>query len=230
MSIESVIPYNHLILGHPLLLLPLIFPSIRVFCLLYPSGGQSIGASAWVLAMNIQNWFPFRIDWFDLAVQGTLKSFLQHHNSKASILRFSAFFIVQLLHTYIHRFMSTGKTIALTIRTWDISKTLEIHFNIRAPEMFLTTPWLHTHHSSFLARTRALKSRDSEVSHLRGLNYLLRLEIDVAPPATLIWNCTCIPHFLSDFDFFFFFLPKTLSEILEERREKRKERTRLRLR
>ena len=63
MSIESVIPYNHLILGHPLLLLPLIFPSIRVFCLLYPSGGQSIGASASasVLPMSIQGWFPLRL-------------------------------------------------------------------------------------------------------------------------------------------------------------------------
>ena len=81
------------------------------------SGGQSIGvsASASVLPMNIQDWFSFRMDWFDvLAVQGTLKSLLQHHSSKASILQHSAFSMVQLSHPY----MTTGKTIALTRRTF----------------------------------------------------------------------------------------------------------------
>ena len=80
---------------------------------LFSSGGQSIGVSASksVLPMNVQDWLPFRIDWFDLlAVQGTLKSLLQHHTSKPSILRHWAFFIVQLSHPY----MTTGKTIALT--------------------------------------------------------------------------------------------------------------------
>ena len=114
MSIESAIVSNHLLLCHSLLLLSSIFFSIRVFCLLYPSGGQSIGASAWVLAMNIQNWFPFRIDWFDLAVQGTLKSFLQHHNSKASVLWHLVFFMVQLSHPS----MTTGNTIALITQTF----------------------------------------------------------------------------------------------------------------
>ena len=90
MSIESVMPPNHLILCHPLLL-PSIFPSIRSFPMswLFASGGQRIGASASapVLPKNIQDWFSFRIDWFDLfAVQGTLKSLLQQHSSKASIL------------------------------------------------------------------------------------------------------------------------------------------------
>ena len=91
MSIESVMPSNHLIFCHPLLLLPSIFPSIMVFSVnqFFSSAGQSIGASASasVLPMNIQDWFPI---WFDLlTVQGTLKSLLQHHTSKASILRLS---------------------------------------------------------------------------------------------------------------------------------------------
>ena len=95
MPVESMMPSNHLILCLPLLLLPSIFPSIRVFLTsqLFTSGGQSIGASASasVLPMNIQ--VSFRIDWFDLlAFQGTLKSLVQHHNSKASILQHSAFF------------------------------------------------------------------------------------------------------------------------------------------
>ena len=82
----------------------------------FASGGQSTGvsASALVFPMNIQDWFPLRLDWFDLlAVQGTLKSLLQHHSSDASILQHSAFLIVQLLHPY----MTTGKTIALTRQT-----------------------------------------------------------------------------------------------------------------
>ena len=106
MSIESMIPSNHLILCRPLLLLPSIFPSIRVFQMsqFFASGGQSIGVShsASVLPMNIQNRFP--------AVQGTLKSLLQHHSSKVSILQRSAFLTVQHSHPY----MTTGNTIALT--------------------------------------------------------------------------------------------------------------------
>ena len=106
MSIVLVMPSNHLILCHPLLLPPSIFPISQFFA----SGGQSIGASASVLPMNIQEWFQiFRMDWFDLlAVQGTLKSLLQHHSSKASILQYPAFFTVQLSHPH----MTTGKTIA----------------------------------------------------------------------------------------------------------------------
>ena len=94
---------------------------------LFPSGGQSIGASASasVLPMNIQDWF-FRIDWFDLfAVQGTFKSLLQHHSSKASVFQCSAFFMVQLSHWY----MTTGKTIALTRWTF-IGKVMSLLFNI----------------------------------------------------------------------------------------------------
>ena len=114
MSIKSVMPSKHLIHCHPLLFLPSIFPSIRVFsnpvlrirCPNYLSFSFSINPSN-----EYSGLISFRIDWFDLlAVQGTLKSLLQHHSSKASILRCSAFFIVQLSHPY----MNTGKTIALT--------------------------------------------------------------------------------------------------------------------
>ena len=94
---------------------------------LFASGGQSTGvsASASVLPMNIQDLISFRIDLFDLlAVQGTLKSFLQHHSSKASVLQCSAFFIVQLSHPY----MTTGKTIALTRRTF-VGKVMSLLLN-----------------------------------------------------------------------------------------------------
>ena len=116
MSIESVMPSNHLILGHPLLLLPSIFPSIRVFsnesalCIRWPK--------YWSFSFNISpsnehsGLISFRMDWLDhLAVQGTLKSLLQHHSPKASVLQHSDFFIAQLSHPNV----TTGKTIALTI-------------------------------------------------------------------------------------------------------------------
>ena len=118
-SMELVMPSSHLILYHPLLLLPSIFPSIRVFF------NQSVLCVRWPkywsfsFSINPFNEHPglisFRMDWLDLlAVQGTLKTLLQHHSSKASVLRYSAFFIVQLSHPY----MTTGKTIALTRRTF----------------------------------------------------------------------------------------------------------------
>ena len=92
------------------------FPASGSFSMsqFFISGGQGIGVSASVLPMNIQDWFPLGLNGFDLAVQGTLKSLLQHHSSKVSILWRSAFFIVLLLHPY----MTTGKTIALTRRTF----------------------------------------------------------------------------------------------------------------
>ena len=115
MSIVSVMPSNHLILCCPLLLLPSIFPRIRVFskesalCIRWPKN--------WSFSINPFSEYSglsfFGIVWFDLVVQGTLKSILQHHNSKASNLRHSAFFIVQLSHPYI----TTGKTLTLTIQT-----------------------------------------------------------------------------------------------------------------
>ena len=116
MSIESVMPFNHLIFCHPLLLLPSVFPSIRVFSsklflrIRWPK--------YWSFSFSPSNEYSvlisFRTDWFVLlAVQGTLNSLLQHHSSKASILQCSAFFIVQLSHPY----MTIGKAIVLTIQT-----------------------------------------------------------------------------------------------------------------
>ena len=113
MSIESVMPSNHLILCHPLVLPPSIFPSIRVFS--NESVLHIMWPKYWSFSISPSNEYSglisFRIDWFDLlAVQGTLKNLLQHHSSKASILQCSAFFIVQLSHPY----MTARKTIALT--------------------------------------------------------------------------------------------------------------------
>ena len=130
MSIESVMSSNHLILCHPLLLLPSIFPSIRVFsnesalCIRWPN--------YWSFSFNISpsneysGLVSFRMDWLDLlAVQGTLKSLFQHHSSKASILQHSAFFILQLSHLY----MTIGKTIALTRWTF-VGKVMSLLFNM----------------------------------------------------------------------------------------------------
>ena len=130
MSIELVMPSNHLILCHPLLLLPSVFRSIRVFS--NESALRIRWPKYWSFSLNISasNEHPglvsFRMDWLDLlAVQGTLKSLLQHHSSKASILRHSAFFIVQLSHPY----MTPGKTIALTRRTF-VGKVMSLLFNM----------------------------------------------------------------------------------------------------
>ena len=130
MSIESVMPSNHLILCHILLLLPSIFPSIRVFS--NESALHIWWPKYWSFSFNISHsneysgLISLRMDWLDLlAVQGTLKSLLQHHSSKASILRHSAFFIVQLSHPY----MTTGKTIALT-RWTSVGKVISLLFNM----------------------------------------------------------------------------------------------------
>ena len=124
MSIELVMPSNHLILCHPLLLLPSIFSSIRIFS--NESALHIRWPKYWSFSFNISpsneysGLITFRMDWLDLlAVQGILKSLLQHHSSEASILRHSAFFIVQLSHPY----MTTGKAIALTKRTF-VSKVI----------------------------------------------------------------------------------------------------------
>ena len=129
-SIESVMPSNHLILCHPLLLLPSVFPSIRVFS--NKSGLQIRWPKYWSFSFSVSpsnehsGLISFRMDWLDLlAVQGTLKSLLHHHSSKASILRCSAFFRVQLSHSY----MTTGKTIALTRWTF-AGKVKSLLFNI----------------------------------------------------------------------------------------------------
>ena len=115
MSIKLVMPSNHLILCHPLLL-PSVFPSIRAFPMsqFFTSGGQNIGASVLVLPMNIQDWSLGLTGLISLQSKGTLKSLLQHHGSKVSIVWGSAFLVVQLSHPY----MTTGKTIVLTIQTF----------------------------------------------------------------------------------------------------------------
>ena len=128
MSIKSVMPSNHLILCHPILLLPSNFPSIRVFssesvlCIRWPK--------YWSFSFSISTsnedsgLISFRMDWLDFfAVQGTLKSLLQHHNSKASILQHSAFLVIQHSHPYV----TTGKTIALTRWTF-VGKVMPLLF------------------------------------------------------------------------------------------------------
>ena len=139
-SIESVMPSNHLILCHPLLLLPSIFPSIRVFSnesvhhIRWPKyWGFSFGISP---SNEYSGPISFRMDWLDLlAVQGTLNSLLQHHSSKASILRHSAFFIVQLSHPH----MTTGKTIALTRWTF-VGKVTSLLFNMLSRLVIIFLP------------------------------------------------------------------------------------------
>ena len=130
MSIESVMPSNHLILCHPLLFLPSIFPSIRVFS--NESALRIRWPKYWSFSFNISpssehpGMISFRMDWLDLlAVQGTLKSLLQHHSSKASICLRSGFFIVQLSHPY----MTIGKTIALTRWTF-VGKVMFLLYNM----------------------------------------------------------------------------------------------------
>ena len=151
-SIQSVMPSSHLILGRPLLLLPPIPPSIRVFsneltlhmrCPKYWCFSFSI-----IPSKEIPGLISFRIDWLDLlAVQGTLKSLLQHHSSKASILRCSAFFTFQLSHPY----MTTGKTVALTRQTF-VGKVMSLLFNMLSRLVItflprskhLLTSWMET--------------------------------------------------------------------------------------
>ena len=151
MSIESMMPSNHLILCHPFLLLPSIFPNIRVF------SNESVlhirWPKYWSFTFSISpssensGLISFRMDWLDLlAVQGTLKSLLQHHSSKASILRCSAFFMVQLSHPY----MTTGKTIALIRQTF-VGKVMSLLFNMLSRLVIAFLPrskrllilWLH---------------------------------------------------------------------------------------
>ena len=133
-------PSNHLILYHPLLLLPLIFSSIRVFS--NESALRIRWPKYWSFSFNISpsnehsGLISFRMDWLDLlADQGTLKSLLQHHSSKASIIQHSAFFIVQLSHPY----MTTGKTIALTRWTF-VGKVMSLLFNMLS-RLVITSPF-----------------------------------------------------------------------------------------
>ena len=165
MSVESVMPSNHLILCCPLLLLPLIFPSIKIFsnesalCIRWPK--------YWNFSFNISpssehpGLISFKMDWLDLlAVQGTLESLLQHHSSKSSILRCSAFFITQLTHPY----MTTGKIIALARQAF-VGKVMSLHFNMlsrlvitflpRSKRLFIS--WLQSP-SALILDSRKIKS------------------------------------------------------------------------
>jgi len=141
-------PSNHIILCHPLLLLPSIFPSIRVFS--NESALRIRWPKYWSFSFNISpskehpGLISFRMDWLDLlTVQGTLKSLLQHHSSKASILWHLAFCIVQLSHLY----MTTGKTIALT-RWIFVGKVMSLLFNSFSRVQLFVTPWTVACHAS----------------------------------------------------------------------------------
>ena len=164
-------PSNHLILCHPLLLLPSIFPRIRVF------SNESVLRIRWPkywsfsFSTNLSNEYSelisFRMDWLNLlAFQGTLKSLLQHHNSKASILWHSAFFVVQLSHPY----MTTGKTIALTRQTF-VGKVISLHFNMLS-RLIIT----------FLPRSKCLL-----VSWLQSLSAVI---LDPPPPKKNLFRRT----------------------------------------
>ena len=161
-------PSNHLILCHPLLLLPSIPPSIRVFS--NESTLHMRWPKYWSFSFSTSpfNEHPglisFRMDWLDLlAIQGTLKSLLQHHSSKASILRHSAFFTVQLSHPY----MTTGKTIALTRRTF-IGKVMSLLFNMLF-RLIIT----------FLPRSKRLL-----ISWLQSQSAVI-----LEPPKNNVWHC-----------------------------------------
>ena len=166
MSIESVMPSNHLILCHLLLLLPSIFPSIRVF--FNKSVLHIRWAKYWSCSFSISpskeysRLISFRMDGLDLlAVQGILKSFLQHHTSKASILQHSAFFIVQLSHPY----MTTGKTIALTRQTF-VGKAMPLFFTMLS--QFVSFPSKEQASFNFMAAVTICSdfgAQENKVSH-----------------------------------------------------------------
>ena len=167
MSIDLVMPSNHLILCRPLLHLPLIFPSIGVFS--NESAFRIKRPKYWSWNFNISpsnehsGLISFRVDWLDLlAVQGTLKSLLQHHSSKASILLRSAFYIVQLSHPY----MTTGKTIALTRWTF-IGKVMSLLFNMLSSLVITFLPRSKRLLISWLQSPSAviLEPPKNEVSH-----------------------------------------------------------------
>ena len=166
-SIDSVMPSNHFILYHPLLLLPPVFPSIRVFS--NDSALQIRWPKYWSFSFNISpsneysGLISFRMVWLDvLAVQETLKSLLQYHSSKASIFPCSAFFIVQLSHPY----MTTGKTIALT-RWASVDKVMSLLFNMMSRLVITFLPWRKRLLISWLQSPSAviLEPPKNKVSH-----------------------------------------------------------------
>ena len=168
MAIESVMPSNHLILCPPLLLLPSIFPSIRVFS--NESAFHIRYPKHWSFSFSIipsneySGLISFRMDWFDLlAVQGTLKSLLQHHSSKVSILQHSAFFMVQLSHPY----MIIGKTKALTRWTF-VSKAMSLLFNMLSRLIIAFLPRSKCLLISWLQSPSAVISEPKERKSLTG--------------------------------------------------------------
>ena len=185
MSIESVMPSNHLLLCYPLFLLPSIFPRIRVFSnesvlhIRWPKYWSFSSSSS--PSNEYSGLISFRIDWFDLfAVQGTLKSLLQHHSSKASILWSSAFVIVQLLHPY----MTTGKTLALTRRTF-VSKVMSVLFNMLSRLVIAFLPrskcllisWLKSPSAVILEPPKIKSVNISIVSHLFVMKWWDRMPL-----------------------------------------------------
>ena len=175
MSMQSVMPSNHLILCHPLLP-PSVFPSIRVFST--ESAFHIRQPKCWGFSFSIHpsneysGLISFRMDWFGLlAVQGTLKSLLQHHSSKASVLWRSAFFIVQLSHPY----MTTGKTVALTRQTF-VGKVMSLLFNVLSKLVI-----------AFLPRSKCLL-----ISWLQSLSTVI-----FEAPQNEICHCLhCLPIYL----------------------------------
>ena len=172
MSTESVIPSNHLILCLPLLLPSSIFPSIRVF------SNESVlhlrWPKCWSFSFSI-GMTSFKVYWLDLlAVQGALKTLLQHHSSKASILQCSAFFIVQLLHPY----MTTGKATALTRQTF-VGKVMALLFNMLSrlvivflpKSEYLLIPWLHWQSAVILEPKKINLSRFPLFPHLFAMTW-----------------------------------------------------------
>ena len=178
MSTETVMPSNHLILCHPLLLLPSIIPSIRVFA--NESALHIRWPKYWSFSFSISpsneyaGLISFRIDWFDLAVQGTFKSLLQHHSSKASILWHSTFVMVQLSHPY----MTTGKTIALTRRTF-VGKVMSLLLNMLSRLVIAFFPrskrllisWLQSLSSMILEPKKIKSVTVSTFSHLFAMKW-----------------------------------------------------------
>ena len=171
-SIESVMPSNHLILCHPLFLLPSVFPSIRVFSneLALPIRWPKYWNFIFSISPSNEHYglISFRIDWLDLfAVQGTLKSLLQHHGSKASILGHSTFLIVQLLHLY----KTTGKTTALTRRVF-VGKVISLLLNMLSRLVI-----------AFLPRSKHLL-----------ISWLQSPSAVILEPKKIVWHCFhCFP-------------------------------------
>ena len=204
-------PSNHLILCHPLLLLPSIFPSIRVFfresgcCIKWPK--------YWSFSISppkeYSRLISFRIDWFDfLVVQGTLKSLLHHHNSKTSILRCSAFFMVQLSHSYV----TTRKIIALTIQTF-VSKEVSLLFNTLSRFVIAFLPrskhllisWLQSLSTVILQLKKIKSVMVSTLSHLfsDGIEYAMILVFLMLSfkPALSLSSFTFIKRLFNSFCF-----------------------------